>query len=112
MVALAEISCSEGKAKKLCGRRARCVKNCGYRYDAETDNYYVRNRYYSPILGRWLTRDPIGYQGGINLYGYVGSGPVGDVDATGTQISFGPFTPPGWPPRPPFGIPPANRWKN
>ena len=45
----------------------------------------MRNRYYSPILGRWLTRDPIGYQGGINLYGYVGGGPVGKADARGTN---------------------------
>jgi RHS repeat-associated protein len=87
MVALAEISCAEGKVKRLCGRRARCVKNCGYRYDAETDNYYVRNRYYSPILGRWLTRDPIGYQGGINLYGYVDSSPVGMVDPEGNSAA-------------------------
>ncbi len=55
----------------------------GYRYDAETQNYYVRNRYYLPTLGRWLTRDPIGYQGGINLYEYVQSSPVGNVDAEG-----------------------------
>jgi RHS repeat-associated protein len=83
MVALAEISCAECKAKNLGGRRARCVKNCGYRYDAETDNYYVRNRYYSPILGRWLTRDPIGHKGEFNFYGHVESSPVGNVDAEG-----------------------------
>ena len=59
---------------------------CGYRYDAETENYYVRNRYYSPTLGRWLTRDPIGYRGGINLYGYVDSSPVGNVDAEGASL--------------------------
>ncbi len=59
---------------------------CGYRYDAETQNYYVRNRYYLPTLGRWLTRDPIGYQGGINLYEYVQSNPVGNVDAEGMQV--------------------------
>ena len=58
---------------------------CGYRYDAESENYYVRNRYYSPVLGRWLTRDPIGYRGGINLYGYVESDPVGMVDPEGTK---------------------------
>ncbi len=56
---------------------------CGYRYDAETQNYYVRNRYYSPVLGRWVTRDPIGYEGGINLYGYVESSPVAGVDWAG-----------------------------
>ena len=44
---------------------------CGYRFDPETENYYARNRFYSPTLGRWLTRDPIGTSGGINLYGYV-----------------------------------------
>ena len=31
------------------------------------------NRHYSPALGRWITRDPIGYAGGINLYEYVES---------------------------------------
>jgi RHS repeat-associated protein len=83
---------AEGKVKTLCGRRGRCVKNCGYRYDVETENYYVRNRYYSPTLGRWLTRDPIGYRGGINLYGYVDSSPVGNVDAEGLYLGFGRLT--------------------
>ena len=58
---------------------------CGYRYDAETENYYVRNRYYSPTLGRWLTRDPIGYQGGIKLYGYVGGRVLSATDSSGHE---------------------------
>ncbi len=62
---------------------ANSIIYCGYRYDAETENYYVRNRYYSPTLGRWITRDPIGYEGGINLYGYVESSPAGEVDLSG-----------------------------
>src|SRR5437588_4603350 len=33
-------------------------------------------RAYDPDLGRWLSRDSIGELGGINLYGYVGNGPV------------------------------------
>ncbi len=61
---------------------------CGYRLDPETENYYVRNRYYSPVLGRWLTRDPIGYQGGINLYEYAGGDPAGNVDASGLAGEF------------------------
>ena len=56
---------------------------CGYRYDPESQLYYVRNRTYNPVVGRWLQRDPIGYSGGINLYGYVESSPVGLVDASG-----------------------------
>ncbi len=57
----------------------------GMTLDAVTGLYYERNRDYSPTLGRWLTRDPIGYQGGINLYGYVNSSPVGNVDAEGLR---------------------------
>ena len=59
---------------------------CGYRYDAETQNYYVRNRYYSPLLGRWITRDPIGYEGGINLYGYVSGWAPRLTDASGESF--------------------------
>ena len=68
MVAIAEVLIAEGKVKKLCARRARCVKNCGYRYDAETENYYVRNRHYSPGHGQWLIRDPLQYIKGANAY--------------------------------------------
>ncbi|MBV6501894.1 MAG: hypothetical protein CJBNEKGG_04435 [Prosthecobacter sp.] len=40
-------------------------------------------RYYSPELGRWLSRDPIEEEGGINLYGMVGNDPVNRVDVKG-----------------------------
>jgi len=56
---------------------------CGYRYDPETELYYVRNRTYNPPLGRWLQRDPIGYAGGINLYEYVTSAPTIRLDIFG-----------------------------
>ena len=62
---------------------ANSVIYCGYSYNPETENYYVRNRYYSPVLGRWISRDPIGVAGGINLYGYVDSSPVGTMDLSG-----------------------------
>ena len=64
---------------------------CGYRYDAETENDYVRNRYYSPVLGRWITRDPIGISGGINLYGYSGGRAASAADPQGLwEITAGP----------------------
>ena len=56
---------------------------CGYRFDPESQLYYVRNRTYNPVLGRWIQRDPIGYAGGINLYEYVGGFAPVVVDATG-----------------------------
>ncbi len=56
---------------------------CGYRLDPESQLYYVRNRTYNPVLGRWIQRDPIGFKDGANLYGYVGGGPVGVLDPGG-----------------------------
>lgn len=41
------------------------------------------HRYYDPSVGRWLTRDPMGYDGGVNLYGYCGNDPVDYSDSLG-----------------------------
>jgi len=43
------------------------------------------HRYYSPSLRRWPNRDPIGEQGGLNLYGFVGNSPVNTVDPLGME---------------------------
>jgi RHS repeat-associated protein len=51
--------------------------------DTETDFVYYGYRYYSPALGRWLSRDPIEEQGGLNLYGFVNNDPVNGVDVLG-----------------------------
>jgi RHS repeat-associated protein len=59
----------------------------GYRWDYETQLLQVRNRWYHPRLGRWVSRDPIGYDGGSwNLYEYVGGGPLKRVDSLGLQL--------------------------
>ena len=44
------------------------------------------NRYYDPINARWLTRDPIGYDGDINLYGYVQGNPLMRSDPSGLDF--------------------------
>lgn len=42
--------------------------------------------WYAPHLGRWVSRDPFGYDGGtMNLYEYVGSSPLIFLDALGEQ---------------------------
>ncbi len=55
----------------------------GYLRDSETGLSLCGERYYDPGQGRWLNRDPIGYGGGINVYAYVRSNPLGDVDPYG-----------------------------
>jgi RHS repeat-associated protein len=57
----------------------------GREYDAETGFYYLRARYYSPELRRFVRRDPIGYAGGANPYAYVGGQPLDAVDPRGTE---------------------------
>ncbi len=54
-----------------------------YRFDAESGLYCVRYRYLHPALGRWLSRDPIGERGGLNLYEYVESAPCDLADPFG-----------------------------
>jgi len=95
MVAFAEnkiprTACSK-LPQHLRGLNARLVEKSIYRDDLETENYYMHNRCYSPALGRWLTHDPIGVKGGINLYAYVGSSPVRNVDAAGL-VWYEPWT--------------------
>jgi RHS repeat-associated protein len=67
------------------------VLYASYRRDSETGYYQVRNRYLHPGLGRWLTRDPIGYDGGINLYAYVGNSSVNWTDPMGLLFGLIPI---------------------
>jgi RHS repeat-associated protein len=55
----------------------------GYRKDPETQLWLARNRAYHPTLGRWVQRDPSGYNQGLNLYQYVSGSPSNSTDATG-----------------------------
>ena len=54
-------------------------------YDQETGLYYYVFRFYSPTLGRWLSRDPLGEMGGRNLYGFVGNDAINIVDILGLE---------------------------
>lgn len=55
----------------------------GRTWDAEIGLYYNRARYLSPTLGRFITRDPIGFAGGINLYAYTMNSPINGTDPFG-----------------------------
>ncbi|MBI4823337.1 MAG: RHS repeat-associated core domain-containing protein, partial [Nitrospirae bacterium] len=47
--------------------------------------YYYRARYYSPELQRFISEDPIGLLGGVNLYTYTGNSPVNWIDPLGLK---------------------------
>jgi RHS repeat-associated protein len=48
---------------------------------------YYKTRMYSPLLGRFLQTDPIGTDGGMNVYGYVGGDPVNETYPWGLQAA-------------------------
>ena len=50
---------------------------------------YYGYRFYSPGLGRWISRDTIEEQGGLNLYGFVDNDPVNWFDTLGDSKSNG-----------------------
>lgn len=55
-------------------------------YDQETGMYFYRARYYDPKVGRFVTKDPIGFAGGdVNLYTYVRNNPVNYIDPAGLK---------------------------
>ncbi|SQH94869.1 protein RhsA [Salmonella enterica subsp. salamae] len=54
----------------------------GQQYDDESGLYYNRHRYYNPGQGRYITQDPIGLEGGWNLYNYP-LNPIVKIDPLG-----------------------------
>ena len=57
----------------------------GREFDPDTGQMFYRAREYNPYAGRFMSEDPIGLRGGINLYAYVGNNPVRFLDPSGTQ---------------------------
>jgi RHS repeat-associated protein len=56
----------------------------GREHDAALNLYYNRARFYDPATGRFLSRDPIGFEAGdANLFRYVGNGPTNGIDPSG-----------------------------
>jgi RHS repeat-associated protein len=64
-------------------------------WDNETGLGYWGYRYYSPSLGRWISRDPIGQRGGAALYTYGVNDPIGRYDRLGLIDEGVPPWPPG-----------------
>jgi len=55
----------------------------GQYFDRETGLHYSYFRYYEPETGRYISPDPIGLAGGVNVYGYVEQNPLSLSDSDG-----------------------------
>ena len=58
----------------------------GQQFDGETGLYYNNARYYDPTVGRYISSDPVGLQGGVNTYAYGLQSPVVYTDPSGKIV--------------------------
>ncbi|HVK54956.1 MAG TPA: RHS repeat-associated core domain-containing protein [Burkholderiales bacterium] len=72
-----------GNPTRSSGVVATDVRYAGMFYHQGSGLYLTHYRAYDPRTGRWLSRDPIGGEGGLNLYAYVGGNPLSYTDPTG-----------------------------
>ena len=63
------------------------VSYTGRERETEFGLYYYRSRYYDPLTGRFMARDPLGFAAGdVNLYRYVGNNPISYTDPSGLVL--------------------------
>jgi len=75
-----------GRRTKLSGNVDADFVFTGHYYHQLSGLHLALSRAYDAGLGRWISRDPIGEKGGINLYGYVFNNPISLVDPLGLLV--------------------------
>lgn len=63
--------------------RKTALGRCDFSQKRAVGITYYGYRYYDPVTGRWLSRDPIEEEGGYNLYGFIGNDGVNATDYLG-----------------------------
>lgn len=74
-----------GRVTKVSGNVDSDFLYTGHYYHAPSGLHLALYRAYDADLGRWLNRDPIEEEGGVNLYGYVGNDPENKTDPFGLE---------------------------
>ena len=95
-----------GRARLSAGSVSTPFRLTGQQEDAETGLHYNRYRYYDPDTGRFISPDPLGINGNVNLYQFAPN-PIGWSDPMGWQHHMDVVSATG--PVPPGG-PPAGGW--
>jgi RHS repeat-associated protein len=106
---------SYGRLSASSGTLINPFQYAGREFDSETGLYYYRHRYYDSSTGRFLSEDPLEFEGGdVDLYRYVGNGPVRYIDPDG--LGKLPADPSGlgpqWTRDPTHRDPNGERWRN
>jgi RHS repeat-associated protein len=78
-----------GRRIKTSGAENADLGYTGHNWHAATGLWLTHYRAYDAELGRWLSRDPIAEEGGINLYGYVFNNPINLIDPLGLAAPDG-----------------------
>jgi len=72
-----------GEPFSITGTITNNLRFPGQYYDSETGLNYNYYRDYNPMIGRYISEDPIGFKGGINFFAYVKNNPIRFIDADG-----------------------------
>jgi RHS repeat-associated protein len=78
---------SFGKQTASSGSLTNPFQYTGREFDSETSLYYYRARYYDPGIGRFISEDPSGVEGGMNLFAYTDNNPLMWADPFGLHRS-------------------------
>ena len=72
-----------GNVTTTVGTLANPFQFTGRDSDPETSLYYYRARYYAPQIGRFISEDPIQFDGGVDFFAYVHNNPARLKDPSG-----------------------------